>query len=289
MNKYLPDNCFIIAEIGASHHQDFMTACNLVDAAIYAGADAVKVQMFKPSSLASRDDAVLDDGPWAGHSLWELYEKASMPYEWVPTLKDQTEKAGLRFIASVYETKTLDVAESMDIEAYKVASYEAGEKDLLKALAKTGKPVIVSTGVLSWQQIREVAHILPRVALLKCTSEYPAPLEEMNLRTLLDMKRNFGPYIGLSDHTDGIVAPVTAVAMGARIIEKHIKIDEQGLDSLFAINPEKFRVMVDTIRAAEKCMGKVSYGGTSNIKRKMVNGKSARIVEKDVEKCSLTK
>jgi pseudaminic acid synthase len=211
-----------------------------------------------------------------------------MPYEWVPALKERAEKAGLKFIASVYDTKTLGAAELMEIGAYKVASYEAGEKDLLEALAETKKPVIVSTGVLNWRQIREITHILDRVALLKCTSQYPAPLDQMNLRTLLDMRRNFGPFIGLSDHTTGMVAPVVAVSMGARIIEKHIKVDEQGLDSSFAVTPERFRVMVETIRAAEKCMGKAVYGGRSNIKRKVVNGKSVRIVEKEKE-CSLTK
>ncbi|MHC4464402.1 MAG: N-acetylneuraminate synthase family protein [Planctomycetota bacterium] len=292
MKQFLGDKCFIIAEIGASHHQDFLTACNLVDAARYAGADAVKVQMFKPASLTANSQSekfLIDDGPWAGYSLWELYEKASMPYEWVPALKDQAEKAGLKFVASVYDAKTLDVAELMEIEAYKVASYEATETELLKALDKTGKPVIVSTGVLSWPQIGRVCHLVKNVALLKCTSEYPAPLDEMNLRTILDMKRNFGPFVGLSDHTTGMVAPVVAVSMGARIIEKHIKIDEQGLDSSFAIHPQRFKAMVETIRAAEKCMGKVAYGGKSQIKRAMVDGKSVRIVEKDTKECSLTK
>jgi len=286
MKNFIGDNCFVIAEMGASHHQDFLTACDIVDAAVFAGADAVKVQMFKPDSLTAQsneDMFVLQDGPWAGQTLWELYEKAYMPYEWVPALKERAEKAGLKFIASIYDVKTVAVAETMAVKAYKVSSYEAAEEDLLKRLGETQKPVFVSTGNLDWKQIRAVTQHIQKLALLKCTSRYPAPLDQMNLRTLLDMKRTFTPYVGLSDHTTGTVAAVMAVGMGARIIEKHIKIDNEGLDSSFAIMPEQFGAMVKIVRAAENSIGKVFYGGKSQIKRAVINGKSVRIVEKDHE------
>ena len=284
MRDFLGQHCFVIAEIGASHHQDFLTATNLVDVAIAAGADAVKVQMFKPDLLtinSDNDQFILDDGPWAGASLWDLYEQAYMPYEWVPILQKKTLDAGKKFIASVYDTKTLEAAEKMEVPAYKIASFEAGETDLLGAVAKTNKPVFVSVGTLSFKQIGNVRRIIDKLGLLKCVSEYPAPLEHMNLRTILDMRRNFGRHVGLSDHTTGIVAPVVAVSMGARIIEKHIKIDEGGLDSSFAVSPERFRVMVEAVRAAELATGKVVYGGKSNIQRAVIDGKSVRIVRKD--------
>lgn len=258
----------MVAEISANHKQDFGKAADLVHAAKVAGADAVKVQMYTPDL---GDDSILQSGPWAGQSLRQVYEKGCMPYEWVPKLKDLADKLEIKFFTSVYDLSTVDMAESFGLDAYKIASFEATYWRLIEKLAQTNKPVFVSAGVATYKQLCRVKGVLgDKLALLKCTSNYPAQPEELNLRTILDMKRNFG-ITGFSDHTTGIVASVVAVSLGARVIEKHLTLDNDTLDASFSIMPERFAVMVQAIRAAENSLGKVVYGGKSEIKR--INGK----------------
>jgi sialic acid synthase SpsE len=280
MKSFIGERVFVIAEIGANHCQNYDRAASLIQAASFGGANAVKIQMFTADSLAVEGGEKLEGGPWSGSTLYELYEKASLPYEWVPKLKKQADKLGLKFITSVYDLETVDIAEQFDVEAYKIASFEVGEERLIRKVGMTDKPIFVSTGNADFRRIAETRRLVKhkKIALLKCTSAYPAPLDQMNLRTILDMRRNFGPYIGLSDHTTGIVAPVVATAMGARVVEKHIKIDEEGLDASFSIDPRQFMTMVCTIRAAEETMGKVFYGGKSIVSRRMIDGHSVRVV-----------
>jgi sialic acid synthase SpsE len=275
---------FVVAEISANHKQEFNKAVDLVYAAHRAGADAVKVQMFTPDSLALKNDEPIKAGPWAGQTLYELYEKACMPYKWIPKLQFLAAKLGIKFFATVYDLEAVGIAEALDIEAYKIASYEADYIDLVKKVAQTKKPLIISAGNLGHNRLSTIYNLVrnyhKQLAFLKCTSEYPAKLEDLNLKTLLDMRRNFG-CVGLSDHTDGIVAPVVAVSMGAKIIEKHLTLDNDTLDAGFSVFPDRFATMVATIRAAEQAIGKVYYGGRSNIVRMEVNGKSVRRAVQD--------
>jgi len=285
VRRFIGNNCFVIAEIGANHQQSFRNACELIYAASEAGADAVKIQMFRPESLTlDKDDKRfrLTNGPWKGQTLFELYQKAYLPYEWVPKLKELADGLGVKFITSVYDTDTVDIAEKMEIEAYKIASFEITELDLIAKVALTGKPVFISTGTASAAHIVKVKETIghKKVAFLKCTSQYPAAPETMNLKTILDMRRWLGT-VGLSDHTQTIAVPVAAVALGARIIEKHLKIGEEGLDASFSIDPIHFTAMVAAIRTAEKALGNVVYGGKAILRREKVSGKSVRVIERD--------
>lgn len=283
MKSFIGEKVFVVAEIGANHRQYLKDAHILILAAKKAGADAIKIQMFTPDSLASKDGSKLKTGLWAGKTLYELYEKACTPYGWVPRLKKFAEGLELKFFTTVYDIEALSVAEQIGIEAYKIASYEITELDLIEAVGQTKKPVIISTGSATEKEILNAKDAVghSRVAFLKCTSNYPTLPEDANLKTILDMRR-WLRWVGLSDHTTSIAVPVAAVALGARIIEKHIKITEDCLDAAFSLNPLQFKAMVTGIRTAEKALGKIEYGGTRTIVRKKVGGKSVRvIIERD--------
>jgi len=280
-----PDGCKIIAEMGASHQQSFQKALAIIWAAADVGANAVKVQMFTPDDMTlPKDDEKfkIKKGLWQGRILYELYEKACMPYDWIPRLKEHTEARGMDFIVTVYHPRTVAIAEEMGIKTYKVASFEINYENLIKKLDKTDKPVIVSCGSASYKEIEAVVRIMRRnLTLLKCTSQYPAPLDNMNLLTIPDMRGKFGVPVGLSDHTLGIVAPVIAVGLGATVIEKHISVDGKGLDGGFAILPDRFATMVQSIRAAEKALGKVEYGGKKSYHREMIDSNFVRTVHNE--------
>lgn len=287
---------FIVAEMGASHHQDYDTACNIIKAVAWAGADAVKVQMFTPDqmTLNSKEDRfIIKEGQWKGYKLYDLYEAAALPLDWIRQLKEQAKDLNLKFFATVYHPGMVTMAEEKGIERYKIASFEIPYLELVDKVAQTLKPVIISTGMAEYNEIRKVVKTVKKyhndITLLHCVSEYPAPIEKMNLRVIPALARAFKVKSGLSDHTDGIVAPVVATALGAVIIEKHIKIDDVGLDSGFAIMPERFKVMVEIMRAAEKSLGKVSYGGEKRFRRENVDDKWLRVVhgEKRQEEISV--
>ncbi len=273
-------DCFIVAEMGASHCQRFERAVRLVLAANYAGADAVKVQMFDPDQMAKRG-TMIKAGPWQGMELYELYCNTAMPYEWVPRLKTLAEGLGLFFFTTVYHPDTVRIAEDMGMEAYKIASFEITYNDLIDEVAQTKKPVIISTGMAEFTEIFQATRIVRKhhrhYYLLHCVSDYPADPKKMNLRTLLDMSRQHGGRVGLSDHSLSLTIPAVAATMGARIIEKHIRLnDDRGYDSGFSLNPKQFRDMVNGIREADKAMGGVSYGGPKKFRRKLINGKMLR-------------
>lgn len=290
MKDFIGERTFIIAEIGANHSQNFVKAASMIYAAAEAGADAVKIQMFTPDSLTlNRDDErfKIKTGLWSGKTLYQLYQKAFLSYAWVPRLKQIADGLDIKFLTSVYDVKTLAATEKLGIEAYKVASFEVKEIELLKALAETKKPVIISTGGATEGDIARAKALVPNSAFLKCTSKYPTPPEDVNLKTLVAM-RKWLRYVGLSDHTTGIAVPVAAVALGARIIEKHFKIDEDGLDSAFSINPKFFEAMVAGIRTIEKAMGRIVYGEKTNVTREIVDGKSVRTIANEVRNLSKT-
>jgi pseudaminic acid synthase len=266
-------NCIVVAEMSANHHQDFGKAVEIVLAAKWAGADAVKVQMFTPE-IGSDD--LIESGPWKGLTLRQLYEKAQMPYRWVPKLKAVAEELGLFFFTSVYDLDTVDVAFEMGIDTFKISSFELPYLPLIDKAAKTGKTVILSTGMAEfpeiWKAIRAARNHTKDIWLLHCVSDYPADPDKMNLRTIMDLSRYCKGQVGLSDHTKGIAVPVTAVGMGARMIEKHLKVDDLGLDAHFSLNPMEFREMVQAVRAAEASVGKVVYGGEKKYRRVEENG-----------------
>lgn len=272
----------IIADMGAEHQQSFQKALKIVWAAAEAGADALKIQMFTPKdmTLDSLDERfVIKEEQWSGQTLYELYEKTCMPYDWVPHLKEHTETRGMEFIVTVFHPRTVPIAEKMGITTYKVASFEINYLNLIKSIDGTDKPVIVSTGSATYKEIEAVVKILRRnLTLLKCTSKYPAPIESMNLKSIPALEHCFKVPAGLSDHTTGIVAPVVAVSLGATVIEKHITIDGKGMDGSFAILPDRFAVMVQAIREAEKSLGEIEWGGERSYHRQEIEGEMVRAV-----------
>lgn len=261
---------YLIAEMSANHKQSFEQAIKIVQKIKEAGADAIKVQTYTADTMTLDCDKRhfrIRNTIWRGRKLYDLYREAYMPWEWQPKLKDMAEKLELDFFSTPFDYTAVDFLESMNVAAYKVASFEILDLPLLRKIAKTGKPIIVSAGMASLGEIEEAVQALrqangKQLALLKCTSAYPAPLDEMNLRTIPNMAEAFGLPVGLSDHTLGLTAPLVAVALGACIIEKHFTLSRaaEGPDSSFSLEPKEFKDLVDSVRMAEKVLGSVHYG-----------------------------
>jgi N-acetylneuraminate synthase len=207
---------------------------------------------------------------WEGQTLYQLYAEAYTPWPWQPKLKALADEIGIHMFSSAFDATAVDFLEAIGMPAHKVASFELVDLPLIEKMAKTGKPLIISTGMATLEEIEEAVRAAraagaTQIALLKCTSAYPAPPEEVNLRTLADLAERFHVIVGLSDHTLGIAVPVAAVALGARIIEKHFTLSRavKGPDSAFSLEPQEFRAMVDAIRTTERALGKVHYGGAA--------------------------
>jgi pseudaminic acid synthase len=266
---------YIIAELSANHNQDYDQAVRIVHAAKEAGADAVKLQTYTPDTItiaSDREEFRVSGGTlWDGRTLHALYAEAFMPWEWQPRLKKLADELGMDCFSSAFDSTAVDFLEQMNVPAHKVASFELVDIPLIQKMAKTGKPLIMSTGMATEDEIDEALHSARAagatgIALLKCTSAYPALPQEMNLRTIPEMARRFNVPVGLSDHTMGIAAPVAAVALGACIIEKHLTLSRSapGPDSAFSLEPHEFKAMVDAVRIAEKALGEVHFGLTGN-------------------------
>jgi N-acetylneuraminate synthase len=262
--------CYIIAEMSANHGQNFEAALELVRAAKQAGADAIKLQTYTPDTItidSRRPEFLIGKGTlWEGRNLYELYGEAYTPWEWQPKLKAEAEKLGMDCFSTPFDDTAVDFLEEMNVPAHKIASFELVDTELLKKVAATGKPVIMSTGMSTLSEIDEAVRTLreagcTQLALLKCTSAYPSLPEDMNLRTIPHLAEAFHVPVGLSDHTLGIAVPVAAVALGACIIEKHLTLrrSDAGPDAAFSLEPAEFRAMVDAVRVAEKALGKVNY------------------------------
>lgn len=262
---------YVIAEVSANHHQRFDEAVKIIHAAKAAGCDAVKLQTYTADTItipsSSEYFQVRGGTLWDGRTLYDLYGEAYTPWEWQPKLKGIANELGMDCFSSAFDASAVDFLEEMNVPAHKVASFELVDIPLIQKMAKAGKPLIMSTGMASVEEIEEAVRTAreggaTQIALLKCTSGYPAEPEEMNLRTIPELARRFGVPAGLSDHTMGIAVPVAAVAVGACIIEKHITLSrsEPGPDSAFSLEPHEFRAMVDAVRVAEKAMGKVEFG-----------------------------
>jgi pseudaminic acid synthase len=262
---------YVIAEMSANHNQDFERAVAVVHAAKEAGADAVKLQTYTADTItiaSARAEFRIGGGTlWDGRTLHDLYREAYTPWDWQPKLKQVANDSGLDLFSSPFDDTAVDFLEQMDVPAYKVASCELVDIPLIQKIARTGKPLILSTGMATCQEIEEALAAArqagaTQIALLKCTSSYPAPAEEMNLRTIPELSRRFDLPVGLSDHTMGIAAPVAAIALGACIIEKHITFlrSDPGPDSAFSLEPQEFKSMVDAVRVAEKALGEIHFG-----------------------------
>jgi pseudaminic acid synthase len=262
---------YIVAELSANHNQDFEQAVALIHAAKEAGADAVKLQTYTPDTLtipSEKEYFRIGGGTlWDGRTLYDLYSEAYMPWEWQPKLKEIADDIGIDLFSTAFDPTAVDFLEEMGVPVHKVASFEIVDIPLIEKMARTGKPLIISTGMATLGEIEEAVQAAreagaTQIALLKCTSAYPAPPEEMNLRTIPHLAEAFGVPVGLSDHTLGIAVPVAAVALGACIVEKHFTLsrDIPGPDSAFSLEPHEFKAMVEAIRTVEKALGKVHYG-----------------------------
>ena len=263
-------NVFVIAEMSANHNHHKQIALDTIYAAKEAGADAIKIQTYTADTITldshCRDFMVHDGGLWNGMNLYELYQQAYTPWEWHEEIFQEAEKVGILCFSTPFDKTAVDFLERLENPIYKIASFEITDIPLIRYVASKKKPVIISTGVatqedidLALQACREEG--CEDVTLLKCTSAYPAPIEDANLLTIPDMARCYGVKAGLSDHTMGSDVAVAAVALGASVVEKHFIIDRAigGPDSAFSMNKEEFAAMVKSIRNVEKALGKVSY------------------------------
>jgi pseudaminic acid synthase len=261
--------CFIIAELSANHNGSLETAIETIKAAKRAGADAVKLQTYTADTMtinSDKDDFKIKGTIWEGRNLYELYQEAYTPWEWHETLFKTAREEGLDCFASPFDKTAVDFLETLDCPIYKIASFEITDIPLIEYIASKGKPIIMSTGIATLEDI-ELAVETCRIAgnnqitLLKCTSSYPAPIEEANMAMIPELAKRFNVLAGLSDHTIGSTVPIVATALGARVIEKHFILDRSigGPDASFSMNEQEFTEMVKAVREAEKAIGMVSY------------------------------
>lgn len=281
---------FIVAEMSANHNMDFDRAVAIIKAAKEAGADAVKIQTYTADTITLDCEdpcfQITQGTLWDGTTLHKLYETAYTPWEWHGKLREIAEGMGLEFFSSPFDFSSVDFLEEMEVPAYKVASFEITDVPLLKKIAEKGKPVIIATGIahladieLAVRTCREAGN--EDIILLKCTSAYPTPYGDVNLRTIPSMGDTFDCVAGLSDHTMGSAVAGAAVALGARVIEKHLTLRraDGGADSAFSMEPEEFREMVSQIRVIEQALGKVTYDLTPGQAREREHSRSLFIAE----------
>ena len=254
----------IVAELGASHNGSFARAIELIDLAADAGADAVKFQTWTPETMAFAGNKI-ESGAWIGMDMQALYAQAHTPWEWMKPLFDHAKKKGLIAFSTPFDHGALEFLETLNCPIYKISSFEIVDLELIRACAKTGKRLIISTGMASRMEVLlavKAAEGAASITLLKCTSAYPARPESCNLSTLEDLKR-ICPSVGISDHTHGISVPVAATVMGIDVIEKHLTLSrKEGLDAQFSLEPHEFKQMVAECRNAQEAIGTVQYGPT---------------------------
>jgi N-acetylneuraminate synthase len=257
----------IVAELSCNHLGRLDRAIALIEAAKGAGADAVKLQCWHPDHMVVDRGYTIPNGPWAGRGLYDLYQEAFTPWEWFPILQDRANAIGIELFASVFDTEALHFLETLHFPRYKIASFEITDLPLIRAVAATGKPLVVSTGMATGQEIEDVFYATEEtgvsITLLKCTSAYPAPASAANLATLADFHL-YTDQVGLSDHTLGTTVAVAATALGAQMIEKHLTLSRSdgGPDAEFSAEPHEFRALVDACRDAAEAIGTVTFGPT---------------------------
>jgi pseudaminic acid synthase len=269
------DNTFIIAELSCNHNQDINIALKLIEEAYKAGADAIKLQTYTADTItldSNKEEFIIKGGTlWDGMTLYNLYKKAYTPWEWTPILMRKANELGMELFSSPFDITAVEYLEKCNCPAYKIASCEITDHILLKKIAETGKPVIISSGGASLEDLESAMNVLRNngskdIAMLKCTAAYPADPSDANLKTMVNMKETFNIIPGLSDHTLGPTVPITSVALGAKIIEKHFTLSRESgsPDDAFSLTPSEFKEMVEYIRIAEKCVGKIKYGGVKS-------------------------
>jgi pseudaminic acid synthase len=290
-NFDIKNKVFIIAELSANHGQSINTAIDTIKAAKRAGADAIKLQTYTADTLTINCaneyfTHVLKGTIWEGRTLYDLYKEAYTPWEWHNELFKVAKEEGLICFSTPFDQSAVDFLEQFDPPAYKIASFEIQDIPLIEYTASKGRPMIISTGIAELEDIelaiktcREAGN--NNIILLKCTSSYPAPIEEANLLTIPDLKERFEVEVGLSDHTLGIVAPVVAVTLGAKVIEKHFILDRSigGPDASFSLDEKEFTEMAKAIRDAEKAMGSISYELTEKLKASRKFSRSLFVVK----------
>ena len=295
-NRIVDENspAFIIAELSCNHNNDLDLALRTIDAMYSSGADCVKLQTFKPSSItidSRKEDFIVKGGTlWDGKTLYELYNKTYTPWEWHKEIKDYVEKKGLIFFSSPFDNKAVDFLEDLDVPAYKIASFEITDIPLIEYAASKCKPIIISTGIATEDDILEAVNACKRVGnnqliLLKCTSSYPTPLSDVNLSLIPQIEKDFDCLVGLSDHTEGSLIPLGAISLGAKVIEKHFILDRSlgGPDSAFSMEPQEFTEMVNQIRNLEKAIGINDYKLSEKVLKNKQFARSLYLVE-DVKK-----
>lgn len=280
---------YVVAEMSANHGQDFKQAVRILEAAREAGADAIKLQTYTPDTMTIDCDNEyfrINGTAWHDRKLYDLYCEAYTPWEWQPRLQEVARELEIDLFSTPFDPTAVDFLEAMQVPVYKIGSFENVDIPLLRRIAQTGKPIIMSTGMATLAELGDAVHSIReaggrQIALLKCTSAYPAPVEEMNLRTIPHLAETFGVPVGLSDHTLGLAVPVAAVALGACIIEKHFTLSRSipGPDSDFSLEPGEFKAMVASVRTAELSLGKVQYGITKEEAASRVFRRSLFVVE----------
>lgn len=284
---------FIIAELSANHNQNLDIAIETIKAAKRAGADCIKLQTYTPDTLTlncNKDDFKIKDTIWSGKSYYQLYEEAFTPWEWHQKLFEVAKEEGLSCFSSPFDKSAVDFLENLSVPAYKIASFEITDIPLIRYVASKQKPVIISTGIATREDIElaiQTCHDENNfdIALLKCTSSYPAPIQEANLGLMQRFKEDFNVLIGLSDHTLSNTACIASTVLGGKIIEKHFILDRSigGPDAEFSLDYKEFKDMVDTVRETEQCLGDGSYELTEKQKSGRVFSRSLYI-SKDVKK-----
>lgn len=294
-NRYVGGNAptFIVAEVSANHLQDFERAKAIIKAAADAGADAVKLQTYTADTITldcDNDYFQITQGTiWDGTTLHKLYQEAFTPWEWQPELLKYANELGMECFSSPFDPTAVDFMEEMNMPAYKIASFEINDIPLIRKIAKLGKPMIFATGIAYLEDIERALQVCKeerneQVILLKCTSQYPSPYESMNLKVIPNMAEVFDCMTGLSDHSMGCTVAVASVALGAKMVEKHLTLSraDGGPDADFSMEPAEFKQMVDEIRIVEKALGKVTYELTEQQVRSREDGRSLFVV-KDVK------
>jgi len=294
MEKKLNQKVLIVAELSANHNHKINIAKDSIKAVAETGADAVKIQTYTADTITidcANEYFQIEKGTmWDGRTLYNLYKEAYTPWEWHDELRDYAESLGLVFFSTPFDFSAIDFLEERNNPIYKIASFEITDIPLIEYAASKKKPMIISTGIAEIQEIQEAVQACHKmknydVTLLKCTSSYPAPVEEANLKTMVNMKETFGVKVGLSDHTLGSVTALAAVALGAEVIEKHFILDQNigGPDAAFSMEPEKFKAMVKSIRNVEKALGLVTYSLSEKAKKNREFSRSLFVV-KDMKK-----
>jgi N-acetylneuraminate synthase len=260
---------YVVCELSGNHNGSLDRALELLEAAAGTGADAIKIQSYTPDTITIDHDGPdfhIEDGPWAGRTLHDLYGEAQTPFEWHPTLFNRARELGITLFSTPFDESAVDLLESLDAPAYKIASFEAIDLPLIARVAHTGKPMIISTGMASLEEIGEAlgtarASGCEQIVLLHCVSSYPAPDEQSNVRTVPDLAERFGVLSGLSDHTFGSAVAVASIALGGCLVEKHFTLRraDGGPDAAFSLEPDEFRALVQDCKRAWRALGRATY------------------------------